>query len=275
MHATSTGTRHGEATNSTAFVWDGMRLVQEQSGASASAYVYEEDGYTPLARIDTDRDAKSTAFYYFHCNATGMPEELTDAEGNVLWRARYATWGKVVFENTTLHAPKGFAQNLRMQGQYHDREADLYYNTFRYYDYDTGRFTTQDPIGLAGGENLYQYAPNPLAWIDPWGWMRFRDTKGTAALFGVSKDFFHRVLKGQICADHLDEIAKHLPGVDNPDIGNSGQKLAFRDPDDHKRAYTSESDHTVGEYKDRAQNDSRSQRSDRDKNHRRSNGRRK
>ncbi len=26
----------------------------------------------------------------------------------------------------------------------------------------------QDPIGLLGGWNLYQYAPNPLGWIDPW-----------------------------------------------------------------------------------------------------------
>ncbi|MFC0179181.1 RHS repeat-associated core domain-containing protein [Thorsellia kenyensis] len=43
------------------------------------------------------------------------------------------------------------------------------YNTFRYYDPDTGRFTQQDPIGLAGGINLYQYAPNPLLWIDRWG----------------------------------------------------------------------------------------------------------
>ncbi len=32
-----------------------------------------------------------------------------------------------------------------------------------------GRFTTQDPIGLAGGLNLYQYAPNPLGWVDPLG----------------------------------------------------------------------------------------------------------
>ncbi|WP_312283082.1 RHS repeat-associated core domain-containing protein, partial [Pseudescherichia sp.] len=32
-----------------------------------------------------------------------------------------------------------------------------------------GRFTVQDPIGLLGGLNLYQYAPNPLGWIDPWG----------------------------------------------------------------------------------------------------------
>ncbi|WP_309598804.1 RHS repeat-associated core domain-containing protein, partial [Yersinia similis] len=31
------------------------------------------------------------------------------------------------------------------------------------------RFSTQDPIGLAGGINLYQYGPNPITWIDPWG----------------------------------------------------------------------------------------------------------
>jgi uncharacterized protein RhaS with RHS repeats len=28
---------------------------------------------------------------------------------------------------------------------------------------------TQDPIGLAGGFNLFSYAPNPLMWIDPLG----------------------------------------------------------------------------------------------------------
>ena len=32
-----------------------------------------------------------------------------------------------------------------------------------------GRFTTQDPISLAGGFNLYQYAPNPVGWVDPKG----------------------------------------------------------------------------------------------------------
>lgn len=33
-----------------------------------------------------------------------------------------------------------------------------------------GRFINQDPIGIAGGVNLYQYAPNAISWIDPWGW---------------------------------------------------------------------------------------------------------
>ncbi|HID7482823.1 TPA: RHS repeat-associated core domain-containing protein [Morganella morganii] len=46
----------------------------------------------------------------------------------------------------------------------------MHYNTFRYYAPDTGRFTQQDPIGLMGGLNLYQYAPNPVGWVDPWGW---------------------------------------------------------------------------------------------------------
>ena len=60
-------------------------------------------------------------------------------------------------------------QNLRFQGQYFDRETGLNYNTFRFYDPYIGRFTTPDPIGLAGGINLYQYAKNPVGYIDPLG----------------------------------------------------------------------------------------------------------
>lgn len=35
-----------------------------------------------------------------------------------------------------------------------------------------GCFISQDPIGLAGGINLYQYAPNPLVFMDPFGLSR-------------------------------------------------------------------------------------------------------
>jgi RHS repeat-associated protein len=67
-----------------------------------------------------------------------------------------------------------------MQGQYDDGTTGLYYNTFRYYDADAGRFTAEDPIGLAGGDNLYQYAPNPMAWVDPAGLVRW-DVVGNGA----------------------------------------------------------------------------------------------
>ncbi len=40
----------------------------------------------------------------------------------------------------------------------------------RYYDPETGRYISADPIGLAGGINLYGYTGNdPVNWIDPWG----------------------------------------------------------------------------------------------------------
>ncbi|WP_435274561.1 RHS repeat-associated core domain-containing protein [Psychrobium sp. nBUS_13] len=62
-----------------------------------------------------------------------------------------------------------YNQNLRFQGQYFDEETGLHYNRFRYYDPDVGRFVSQDPIGLLGGENSYVYGPNPTYWVDPLG----------------------------------------------------------------------------------------------------------
>ncbi|WP_315855625.1 RHS repeat-associated core domain-containing protein [Burkholderia contaminans] len=62
--------------------------------------------------------------------------------------------------------------SLRFQGQQADEESGLAYNRYRYYDPNSGRFVSKDPIGLAGGINVYQYAPNPVSWIDPLGLAR-------------------------------------------------------------------------------------------------------
>ena len=105
---------------------------------------------------------------YFHNDVNGAPEKLTDIQGEILWNVSYQVWGNTFRE--TYQPIEITRQNIRFQGQYLDRETGLHYNTFRYYDPDVGRFTTTDPISLAGGLNLYQYAPNPLMWIDPWGW---------------------------------------------------------------------------------------------------------
>jgi RHS repeat-associated protein len=59
---------------------------------------------------------------------------------------------------------------LRFPGQYRDAETGLFYNYFRDYDPQTGRYVQSDPIGLAGGINPYLYArANPLRWNDPRG----------------------------------------------------------------------------------------------------------
>ena len=55
-------------------------------------------------------------------------------------------------------------------GQYFDSETQLHYNYFRYYDPQTGRYTTSDPIGLAGGINTYGYGlQNPMKYTDRFG----------------------------------------------------------------------------------------------------------
>jgi RHS repeat-associated protein len=152
--------------------------LREESGQKAVTYFYEQGGHVPLARMDgvnafaADGPPPvpgSESVYYYHCNIAGLPEDMTDSEGRLVWRGRYSTWGRLIYEQTTRDTPDNFSQPLRMQGQYDDGNTGLYYNTFRYYDADAGRFSAEDPISLKGGVNLYQYAPNPIIWADPLG----------------------------------------------------------------------------------------------------------
>ncbi len=41
--------------------------------------------------------------------------------------------------------------------------------SYRAYDPQTRRWHDRDPIGEAGGANLYSYASNPLSYYDPLG----------------------------------------------------------------------------------------------------------
>ncbi|WP_308415612.1 RHS repeat-associated core domain-containing protein, partial [Pectobacterium versatile] len=103
----------------------------------------------------------------------GAPLEMTDADGAVRWSGDYGSFGAINGQTQDSeglrHGKPVESQPLRYAGQYADDETGLHYNLFRYYDPTIGRFTTQDPIGLAGGINLYQYAPNPIRWVDPLG----------------------------------------------------------------------------------------------------------
>lgn len=101
-------------------------------------------GYAPLAV------ATSAGVNWVHGGHLGVPLVTTDALG-----APVATPGDYL-------AP-GFPGQSRVS-------ADLYYNRYRDYDPTTGRYIQADPIGLAGGANLYLYAEgSPVNWVDPMG----------------------------------------------------------------------------------------------------------
>jgi RHS repeat-associated protein len=85
-------------------------------------------------------------------------------EGSIAWSVDYHSYGNVARQRKA-----EIVSPLRFQGQYYDEETGLHYNRHRYYNPETGRFITPDPIGLAGGLNNYQYVVNPTGWIDPLG----------------------------------------------------------------------------------------------------------
>ncbi|WP_343066739.1 RHS repeat-associated core domain-containing protein [Dissulfurirhabdus thermomarina] len=104
--------------------------------------------------------------YFYHLDGLGTPLALTDAEGRQAVRYDYAAFGA-----RRRHGGR-VRQALVFPGQYYDEETGLHYNWNRYYDSETGRYITPDPIGLAGGLNLYPfvYANNrPTVEVDPYG----------------------------------------------------------------------------------------------------------
>ncbi|HGX5102165.1 TPA: RHS repeat-associated core domain-containing protein, partial [Escherichia coli] len=110
--------------------------------------------YTPARKI-----------HLYHCDHRGLPLALISTEGTTAWYAEYDEWGNQLNEEN----PHQLQQLIRLPGQQYDEESGLYYNRHRYYDPLQGRYITQDPIGLKGGWNFYQYPLNPVQYIDSMG----------------------------------------------------------------------------------------------------------
>ncbi len=102
----------------TRFTWDGLRLLQEHKHSQTSVYVYDDDGYEPLARVDGIGPLQKIRYY--HNDLNGLPEQLTEADGHSVWQATYRVWGNTVEEVREPYYIE--EQNLRFQGQYLDRE---------------------------------------------------------------------------------------------------------------------------------------------------------
>jgi RHS repeat-associated protein len=54
--------------------------------------MYEPNSFVPLATVQGASDEQRT--YWYQCDQVGVPQELTDQEGNIVWAADYKAWGQ-------------------------------------------------------------------------------------------------------------------------------------------------------------------------------------
>jgi RHS repeat-associated protein len=102
----------------------------------------------------------------------GNVVNTTDEAGRILQTYEYEAFGRV--RNISFDPHNDF-RSLGAYGLLQDDATDFRYNRARYYDAEIGRFISRDPIGIAGGINLYGYAGNnAVNWVDPSGLYWFR-----------------------------------------------------------------------------------------------------
>jgi RHS repeat-associated protein len=105
---------------------------------------------------------------YYDFDANGSTAGLTDDSGRYVNRYAYDPFGRKLTSTEALANPFEF---VGQAGVMNDGNG-LTFMGARYYDPEMGRFLTEDPIGISGGDlNLYRYVGNaPLMQKDPSGY---------------------------------------------------------------------------------------------------------
>jgi RHS repeat-associated protein len=154
--------RQDKKTGRTEFTHDGMDVIQDRfnksDGTTSTTNYVNGLGVDDKLKVTSGSTSK-----YFLTDHLGSTVGLSDTNSNVTESATHDSFGRIQ------------SSNLSTRYQYTGRESDettgLMYYRARQYDPQVGRFTSEDPIGFAGGDvNLYGYVwNNPLNYIDPFG----------------------------------------------------------------------------------------------------------
>jgi len=138
----------------TDWIWlDGLPVAQIQEGFLA----------------DGTHDPGSTEITYLVSDHLGTPRIGMNEIGEEVWRMESDAFGKATVTSA------GPVVRLRFPGQIDYGYAGIYYNYYRDYDSNTGRYLESDPIGLEGGLNTYSYVSNnPLSRSDSHGLVEWR-----------------------------------------------------------------------------------------------------
>ena len=143
-------------TGATSFYSSGAASIADR-GAANLTFV---QGHQILASADG-----SNVLYYLHDGLSSV-RMLTDSAGAVTATLDYSEFGAPVTASTNPHTYVG---GLGVRNET-STSPGMFYMRARWFASDLGRFISSDPIGFAGGLNLYAYVGNnPINDVDPSG----------------------------------------------------------------------------------------------------------
>ena len=143
-------------------------IITNDNGDLISAYVY--GGAMPLMRLDENGNP-----VYYLTDAMGSVIGLADGLGVEVADFRYDSFGNLRSSTGVEGVREALAGgDFRFQGQWLESTTDLYNFRARYYDPESGRFVSRDPVEIIEYEpessNPYQFVyHNPLIMSDPSG----------------------------------------------------------------------------------------------------------
>jgi RHS repeat-associated protein len=142
------------------YTYDGVNLIEETnaSGAVVARYSQTRKIDEPLAML------RGGATSFYHADGLGSITSLSNAAGSLAQTYTFDSFGKQTASSGSL------TNSFQYTGREFDSETNLYFLRNRYYDPNSGRFVSEDPIQFWGGANFYSYTrDNPVTYLDPFG----------------------------------------------------------------------------------------------------------
>jgi RHS repeat-associated protein len=161
-------------TPSSLFLWDNMNLLAELNG-TGTALKAEYSYYPSLDHLHAL--IVSGAAYYAHIDGLSNVIDLTDAAKNGRRSYTYDDWGQLT-GGIDLQGFNGVDRARWKGALWLGPELELYFMRNRWYEPFSGRFLSEDPLGLRGGLNPYVFADDdPIDKADPDGLRCHDETK--------------------------------------------------------------------------------------------------
>jgi RHS repeat-associated protein len=148
-------TTNDSGTTETRYLWCGDTICQARDATDTVTRRYYPEGEL--------LPGSATPLYYAK-DHLGSVRDIQAADGSNGASFDYDAYGNPIQSSGSA------APDVRYAKMFYEQTSGLYLTRYRAYDPQTGRWLSKDPLGNAGGTNLYAYVNgNPITNIDPLG----------------------------------------------------------------------------------------------------------